>query len=159
MQSSCSAVSHSLRPYGLQHGRFLCSSPTPRACKLMSIESVLPSNHLILCCPLLLLPSIFPSMRGFSNELALHIGWPKYWSFSFTPLLDSSFKREVNGNPILWTEESVRLQSVVLQRVGHDMAYQLDSSSHIPCMHISLEERTTFSSVQLLSRVRLFATP
>ena len=51
--------------------------------KLMSIESVMPSNHLILCCLLLLLPSIFPSIRVFSNESALHIRWPKYWSFSF----------------------------------------------------------------------------
>ena len=49
----------------------------------MSIESVMPSNHLILCRPLLLLPSIFPSIRGFSDESALHIRWPKYWSFSF----------------------------------------------------------------------------
>ena len=51
--------------------------------KLMSSESVMPSNHLILCCPLLLLPSIFPSIRVFSNESVLHIRWPKYWSFSF----------------------------------------------------------------------------
>ena len=51
--------------------------------KSMSIESVMPSNHLILCHPLLLLPSIFPSIRVFSNESALHIMWPKYWSFSF----------------------------------------------------------------------------
>ena len=51
--------------------------------KLMSIKLVMPSNHLILCHPLLLLPSIFPSIRAFSNELALHIRWPKYWSFSF----------------------------------------------------------------------------
>ena len=51
--------------------------------KLMSIESVMPSNHLILCRPLLLLPSIFPSIRVFSNESVLHIRWPKYWSFSF----------------------------------------------------------------------------
>ena len=49
----------------------------------MSIESVMPSNHLILCHPLLLLPSIFPSIRVFSNESALHMRWPKYWSFSF----------------------------------------------------------------------------
>ena len=55
------------------------SSPKP-----MSIESVMPSNHLILFCPLLLLPSIFPSIRVFSNELALHIRWPKYWSLSFS---------------------------------------------------------------------------
>ena len=52
--------------------------------KLMSIESVIPSNQLILCHPLLLLPSIFPSIRVFSNELAICIGWPKYWSFSFS---------------------------------------------------------------------------
>ena len=52
--------------------------------KPMSIESVMPSNHLILCCPLLLLPSILPSIRVFSNESALHIRWPKYWSFSFS---------------------------------------------------------------------------
>ena len=50
----------------------------------MSIESMMPSNHLILCCPLLLLPSIFPSIRVFSNESALRIRWPKYWSFSFS---------------------------------------------------------------------------
>ena len=52
--------------------------------KLMSIESVMPSNHLILCCPLLLLLSIFPSIRVFSNESTLHIRWPKYWRFSFS---------------------------------------------------------------------------
>ena len=52
--------------------------------KLMSIESVMPSNHLILCHPLLLLPSIFPSIRAFSNESVLSIRWPKYWNFSFS---------------------------------------------------------------------------
>ena len=51
--------------------------------KLMCIESMMPSNHLILCYPLLLLPSIFPNIRVFFNELALHLRWPKYWSFSF----------------------------------------------------------------------------
>ena len=67
-----------------------CSTPgfpvlhqLPGVLKLMSIELVMPSNHLILCCPLLLLPSIFPSIRVFSNESALRIRWPKYWSFSF----------------------------------------------------------------------------
>ena len=55
-----------------------------RLLKLMSIESVMPSNHLILCCPLLLLPSIFPRIRVFSNQSVLHIRWPKYWSFSFS---------------------------------------------------------------------------
>ena len=55
-----------------------------RLLKLMSIESVMPSNHLIICRALLLLPSIFPSIRVFSNESALHTRWPKYWSFSFS---------------------------------------------------------------------------
>ena len=54
------------------------------AIKLLSIESVMPSNHLVLCHPLLLLHSIFPSIRGFSSDLSLHIRWPKYWSFSFS---------------------------------------------------------------------------
>ena len=52
--------------------------------KLMPTESVMPSSHLILCCPLLLLPSIFPNIRDFSSESVLHIRWPKYWSFSFS---------------------------------------------------------------------------
>ena len=59
--------------------------------KLMSIESVMPSNHLVLYCPLLLLPSIFSSIRIFSNELALHISWPKYYSFSFSISLSSEY--------------------------------------------------------------------
>ena len=76
---------YSLRPQGLQHTRFPFPSPSPRGLfKLMSIESVMPSNRLILFCPFLLLPSIFLSIRVFSNESVLHITWPKYWSFSFS---------------------------------------------------------------------------
>ena len=75
-----------LQPHGLQHTRFPCTSLSSRICllRLMSTESVMPSNHLILCCPLLVLPSIFPLIRVFSNEPALCIRWPKYWSFSFS---------------------------------------------------------------------------
>ena len=79
-----SQFSHSLRPHGLPHVRLPCPSPTPEACSNMSLELVVPSNHLIFCRPLLLLPSIFPSIRVFSNESVLHIRWPKYWSFSFS---------------------------------------------------------------------------
>ena len=61
-----------------------CSTPGFPLLKLVSIESVMPSSHLVLCRPLLLLPSIYPSIRVFSNELALRIRWPKYWSFSFS---------------------------------------------------------------------------
>ena len=83
-QFSCSVVSNSLRPHELQHARPPCTSPTPGAFSdSCPLNRWLPSNHLILCHPLLLLPSIFPSIRVFSNESALHIMWPKYWSFSF----------------------------------------------------------------------------
>ena len=77
-------MSDSLRPHELQDVRPPCPSPTsqcPR--KPMSIESVMPSSHLIFCRALLLLPSIFPSIWVFSNESALPIRWPMYWSFSF----------------------------------------------------------------------------
>ena len=65
------------------HQAFLSITNSRNLPKPMSIESVMPSNYLILCRPLLLLPSIFPSIRVFSNESALHFRWPKYWSFSF----------------------------------------------------------------------------
>ena len=81
---SCSVMSDSLQSHEPQHSRPPCPSPTPRVYpNSTSIESVMPSNHLILCHPLLPLPSIFPSIRVFSNESAFHIRWPKYWSFSF----------------------------------------------------------------------------
>ena len=80
-QFSLSAMSNSLWPHGLQHTRLPWPSPT---LKLMSIESVVPSNHLILCHPLLLLPSVFPSIGVFFSESVLCIRWPKYWSFIFS---------------------------------------------------------------------------
>ena len=64
--------------------------------KLMSIESVMPSNHLILYCPLLLPPSIFPSIRVFFNESVLHIRWPKYWSFSFSISPSNEYSRLIS---------------------------------------------------------------
>ena len=84
VQCSHSVVSDSLRPHEPQLSRPPCPSPNPGLPSLTSIESVMPSNHLILHNPLLLLPSIFPSIRVFSNESAFHIRWPKYWSFSFS---------------------------------------------------------------------------
>ena len=82
VQFSRSVVSDSLWPHGLQHTRLSCPSSTPGLLKLMSIESMMPPNHLTLYHPLLLLPSIFPSIKVFSKESVLHIRWPKYWSFS-----------------------------------------------------------------------------
>ena len=73
-----------MTPWTAAHQASLSITNSRSLLKLMSIESVMPSNHFILCRPLLLLPSIFPSIRVFSNESALCIRWPKYWSFSFS---------------------------------------------------------------------------
>ena len=85
VQFSHSVMSDSLQPHGLQHIRLPCPSPSPGACSnSRPLNSVIPSNYLILYHPFLLLPSIFPSIRIFSHESALRIRWPKYWSFSIS---------------------------------------------------------------------------
>ena len=73
-----------MAPWTATHQAFLSITSSQSLFKLMSIESVMPSNHLILCCPLLLLPSIFPSISLFSSQSVLRIRCPKYWSFSIT---------------------------------------------------------------------------
>ena len=83
-------------PCSATHQPSLSFTITQSLLKLMSIELVMPSNHLILCCPLLLLPSIFPSIRVFSNESVFHIRWPKYWSFSFTICPSSEYSRLIS---------------------------------------------------------------
>ena len=100
VQFSHSVMSDSLRPHGLQHDSFLSITNSQSLLKLMSIKSVMPSNHLILCRPLLLLPSVFPSIRVFSNESALHTRWPKYWSFSFNI---SPSNEHQDWSPLGWT--------------------------------------------------------
>ena len=84
VQFSCSVMSDSLLPHRLQHTRLPCPSSSQSLLRLMSIKLLMPSNHLILC-PLLFLPSIFPSIRVFSSESLVCIRWPKYWSFSISP--------------------------------------------------------------------------
>ena len=84
VQFSRSVVSDSATPWTAARQASLSITNPPSLLRLMSIELVMPSNHLILCHPLLLLPSIFPSIRVFSSESVLHIRWPKYWSFSFS---------------------------------------------------------------------------
>ena len=96
-QFSCSVMSDSLLSPGLRNSRPPCPSPTPRVySNSCLIGSVMPSNYLILCRPLLLLPSIFPSIRVFSKELDLHIRWPKYWSFSFSISLSNERSRPIS---------------------------------------------------------------
>ena len=93
-QFSHSVVSDSLRPYEPQAS--LSNTNSQSSPKPMSIESVMPSNHLLLCHPLLLLPSIFPSIRVFSNESAFHIRWPKYWSCSFSISPSNEYSRLIS---------------------------------------------------------------
>ena len=108
---SHSVMSDSLR---MQHPGSLSFINSQSLLHLMSIELVMPSSHLILCCPLLLLPSIFPSNRVFSNEWALHIRWPKYWSFSFSISISPS--NEYSGL-ISFRTGLISLQSKGLSRV------------------------------------------
>ena len=91
----------------------LSSTLSPNLLKLMSIESMMLSNHLILCCLLFLLPSIFPSIRVFSNDLALHIRWPKYWDFIFSISLSNEYSGLISFQ-IDWV---IGLQSKGLSRV------------------------------------------
>jgi len=83
-QFSRSVISDSATAWTAAHQASLYANNSRNLLKLMSIESVMPSNHLILCCPFLLLPSIFPSIRVFSKESVPHTRWTKYWSFSFS---------------------------------------------------------------------------
>ena len=84
VQFSCSVVSDSTTPWIAVCQASLSITNSQSSLRLTSIESVMPSSHLILCCPLFLLPPISPSLRDFSNESTLHMRWPKYWSFSFS---------------------------------------------------------------------------
>ena len=86
----------------------------------MTIESVMPSNHLILCFPLLLLPSVFPSIRVFSNKSVLRIRWPKYWSFSFSISPSSEYSGLISFRIDWW----ISLQSRELSRVFSDTTVQ-----------------------------------
>ena len=88
-------MSDSLQSHGLQHARPPCPSPSPRVCSNSCPESVMPSNHLVLCCPLLP-PSIFPSVRVFSSESALCIRWAKYCSFSFRISPSNEYSRLIS---------------------------------------------------------------
>ena len=129
VQFSRSVVSHSLRPHGLQQARPPCPSPTPGVysnscplshwCHLTISSSVIPFSSRLLCCPLLLSPSIFPSIRVFSNESALCIRWPKYWSFSF----NMSPSNEHSGL-IYWWTGWISLQFKGLSRVFSNTTVQ-----------------------------------
>ena len=110
---SLSRVQHFATPWTAARQVSLSITNPQSPTKPMSIESVMPSNNLILCHPLLLLPSIFPSIRVFSNESALHIRWPKYWSFSFNISPSNEYQ---DWSALGWTGW-ISLQSKGLPRV------------------------------------------
>ena len=105
--------------------------------KLMSIEQMMPSNHLILCCPLLLWPSIFPNIKVFSNESALHIRWPKYWSFGFSISPSSEYSGliffSIEWFDLLAVPETLKsLPNTTIQKHQFFGAqFSLQSNSHI----------------------------
>ena len=122
-------VRHFASPWTPAHQAFQSFTVSQSLRKLMSIESEMPSNHLILCLPLLLLPSIFPNNRVFSNESALCIRWPKYWSFSISPSSEYSglisfridWSRQLIGSNTICLLEirKQRLMEVRLLAQGH----------------------------------------
>ena len=114
---------------------FLSITNSRSSLKLMSIESVMPSSHLILCCPLLLLPPIPPSIRVFSNELTLHMRWPKYWSFSFS--INPS-----NEHPGLISFRMDWLDLLAVQRTLKSLLQHHSSKA-------SILQRSAFFTVQL----------
>ena len=118
-QFSSVQMSNSLQPHGLLCARLPCLSPTPLT--HMPFESVMPSNHLTLCRPLLILPSVIPSIRVFSNESVLHIRWPKYWNFSFN--ISPSWMNVQDWSPSGWTGWT-SFQSKGLSRVFSNTTVQ-----------------------------------
>ena len=128
-----------LQPHRLQHTKPPYPSPSPRACSNSSIQSVMPSKHLVRCHPLPLLPSIFPSFRVFCNESDFLIRWPKYWSFSFSISPSSEYSALISFR-IDW------FHLFAVQIVETDKEWTL--------LKVKVKRK-----VKSLSHVRLFATP
>ena len=114
--------------------------------KLMSVESVMPSNHLILCRPLLFLPSIFPSIRVFSNESALHIRWPKYWSFSFSISPSKEYSGLISFR-IDWFDLAVQgtLKSCLQHHSSKASILRSSAFFIVQLTHLYMATRTTIS--------------
>ena len=157
-QFSRSVVSDSLQPHrlhGVHSQTSLSITNSQSLLKLMSIESVMPCNHLILCHPLLLPPSIFPSIRGFSNESVLYIRWPKYWSFSFS----ISPSNEYSGLISFRNDSFVLLavQGTLKSLLQHHSSYTYICTVHIHiCTHIYLYIGSKFFSLNKIEKHKGF---
>ena len=150
-----SVVSNSATPWTEAQQTSLSITNSRSLPKFISIESVMPSNHLILFHPLLFLPSIFSSIRVFPNESVLHISWPKYWSFSFS----TSPSKEHSG---LISFRMDWLDLLAVQGILKSLLQHYNSKASIlQCSAFFIVELSHpyISSAQSLRRVRLFATP
>ena len=141
VQFSCSVMSNTVTPWTAVHHASLSITNSWSLLKLMSIELVLPSNHLILCHPLLLPPSIFPIIRVFSNESVLRIRWSKYWSFSFNISPSNEYSGLISFG---WTDW-ISLQSKGLSRVFSNTTVQKHQRVGVTCKFLE-----TISAVRLL---------
>ena len=142
---SHSVVPNSATPWTAVYRASISFTISQSLFRLMSIESVMPSNHLVLCRPVHLLPSIFPSIRVFSNESALCIRWPKYWNFSFSISPSSEYSGlisfRIDGLILLSEGLSGVLSSTTIQKHQFFGAqFSLESNSHI---HTQLRKKTT----------------
>ena len=159
-------MSDSLQPHGLQYSQASLSFTISQSwLKLMSMESVMPSNHLILCRPILLLLSIFPSIRVFSSELTLHIRWPKYWSFSFSISPSNEYSGlisfRIDWLDLLAVQGTLKSllqhhssKASILQRSAFPIV-QLSNSHVITGKTIAVTSRTFFNKVMSLIFNRL----
>ena len=123
--------------------------------KPFSTESVMPSNHLILCCPLLFLPSIFPSIKVFSNELALHLRWSKYWSFSFSISPSTEFSGLISFR-IDWLDLLVVPGTLKSLLPHHDLKVSIASSWNISLSSSSVLVQCESNSRQNLYKQKVF---
>ena len=141
-------------PWTAAHKASLSFTNSRSLHKLMSIELVMPSNHLILCHPLLLLPSIYPSIRVFSNESALRMRWPKYWSFSFS----ISPSNEYSGLISFRIDWFVSLQSKRLLRVLSNTTVQKHwfFGTQLSLVHLSHPYMTIGKTAALTRRILKF---
>ena len=114
VQFCCSVLSDSATPWTAAHWASLSITNSQSLLKLMSIKLVMPSNHLILCHPLLFLPSILPSIKVFSNESVLRIRGPKYWSFSFSIIFSNEYSGLISFRMDWWAPLAVGLKHILL---------------------------------------------
>ena len=156
-------MSDSFQPHGLQHTRLSYPSPSPRACSnSCPLSLMMPSNHLVLCHPLLLLPSIFPSIRVFPSIQALCISWPNYWSFSFSISSSSEYSGLISFRIDWFDLLSVQgtFKSLLQQHSSKASILQRPALFMVPLAHRHMTTgETTALTTQNLSCVKLCAFP